>query len=405
MRIYRPEWKDRSGERAVGTVYWVQFAVAGRLVRKSLRTKDKRVAQMRALQMVEREERKAVGLADPFEEHRDRPLAEHVAEFETHLASRGVSGAHLDDRMLCLRQYLEATKARTLAGLDFVEAQRWLGDLAAGTLSARSVNKRLQALRQFGRWLVRARRHTHNPFEGLAMRNEATDRRRVRRAFTPEELESLLDAARQRPLEEGARKRTRSGLSEAIEAKFRRVGECRAFVYAFAAGTGLRRKELEGLTWADVDAQKATLTVRASVAKSKRMADLPLRSDLAAALAAQAARVVAHGLGTGPRDRVFPGPLFPTHGTVARDLAYAGLAGEDDQGCILDFHALRNTFISGLSAAGVHPRTTQALARHSKIELTMKTYTDLRLLDLRGAVDAGLSREPTTPERAPRTGT
>lgn len=387
MRIYRPEWKDRSGERAVGTVYWVQFAVAGRLVRKSLRTKDKRVAQMRALQMVEREERKAVGLADPFEEHRDRPLAEHVDEFETHLASRGVSEGHLADRMLCLRQYLEATKARTLVGLDFVEAQRWLGDLAAGTLSARSVNKRLQSLRQFGRWLVRARRHTHNPFEGLAMRNEATDRRRVRRAFAPEELESLLDAARRRPLEEGARKRTRSGLSEEVEAKFRRVGECRAFLYAFAAGTGLRRKELEGLTWADVDADKATLTVRASVAKSKSMAELPLRSDLAAALADQAARVRAHGLDAGPRDRVFAGPLVPTHGTFARDLAYAGLAGEDDQGCILDFHALRNTFISGLSAAGVHPRTTQALARHSKIELTMKTYTDLRLLDLRGAVE------------------
>lgn len=249
------------------------------------------------------------------------------------------------------------------------------------------VRARVQALRQFGRWLVQARRHTHNPFEGLAMRNEATDRRRVRRAFTDDELDTFLDAARRRPLEEGLRKRTRSGLSEQVGAKFRRVGECRAFLYAFAAGTGLRRGELAGLTWADVDTERATVTVRASVAKSKRMAELPLRSDLAAALADQAARVRAHGLATGPRDRVFPGPLSPTHGTVARDLAYAGLDGEDDQGCVLDFHALRNTFISRLSAAGVHPRTTQALARHAKIDLTMRVYTDLRLLDLRGAVE------------------
>ncbi|MCA9314594.1 MAG: site-specific integrase [Planctomycetes bacterium] len=401
MRVYKPEWKDRSGERTTGAVYWVQFAVAGRLVRKSLKTKDKRVAQMRALQMVEREERKAVGLADPFEEHRERPLAEHVADFDVHLAARGVSKAHLDDRMLCLREYLDATKARTLVGLDFVEAQRWLGELAAGPLSARSVNKRLQALRQFGRWLVQARRHTHNPFEGLAMRNEATDRRRVRRAFTDDELDAFLDAARRRPLEEGSRKRTRSGLSEQVEAKFRRVGECRAFLYAFAAGTGLRRGELAGLTWADVDSGRATVTVRASVAKSKRMAELPLRSDLAAALSEQAARVRAHGLGTGPRDRVFPGPLFPTHGTVARDLAYAGLDGEDDQGRVLDLHSLRVTFISRLSAAGVHPRTTQALARHAKIDLTMRVYTDLRLLDLRGAVE-GNSARPTALERTAR---
>ena len=30
----------------------------------------------------------------------------------------------------------------------------------------------------------------------------------------------------------------------------------------------------------------------------------------------------------------------------------------------------------------------QALARHSKLELTMQTYTDVRLLDLRGALDS-----------------
>jgi integrase len=73
---------------------------------------------------------------------------------------------------------------------------------------------------------------------------------------------------------------------------------------------------------------------------------------------------------------------------VNADLACAGLDGEDEQGRIVDFHSLRTTMISRLSAAGVHPRTAQALARHSKIELTMATYTDVRLLDLRGAVEA-----------------
>ena len=87
-----------------------------------------------------------------------------------------------------------------------------------------------------------------------------------------------------------------------------------------------------------------------------------------------------------------PKPVPP----VARDLAYAGLDGEDDQGRVLDLHSLRVTFISRLSAAGVHPRTTQALARHAKIDLTMRVYTDLRLLDLRGAVDrAGRSLRRT----------
>lgn len=83
-----------------------------------------------------------------------------------------------------------------------------------------------------------------------------------------------------------------------------------------------------------------------------------------------------------------PGRLFPTHGTVNANLVAAKLDGEDDQGRILDFHSLRVTFITRLSAAGVHPRTAQALARHSKLELTMRTYTDVRLLDLRAALEA-----------------
>jgi hypothetical protein len=49
-----------------------------------------------------------------------------------------------------------------------------------------------------------------------------------------------------------------------------------------------------------------------------------------------------------------------------------------------------------VSAAGVHPRTAQALARHSKLDLTMRAYTDVQLLDLRGAVEAASlgPREP-----------
>jgi hypothetical protein len=39
-----------------------------------------------------------------------------------------------------------------------------------------------------------------------------------------------------------------------------------------------------------------------------------------------------------------------------------------------------------LSAAGVSPRTAQALMRHSDIKLTMATYTDERLLNSAGAV-------------------
>ena len=51
-------------------------------------------------------------------------------------------------------------------------------------------------------------------------------------------------------------------------------------------------------------------------------------------------------------------------------------------------HALRHTFGTLLSKAGVAPRTAQAAMRHSTLDLTMNVYTDPRLLDVQGAVEA-----------------
>jgi hypothetical protein len=42
---------------------------------------------------------------------------------------------------------------------------------------------------------------------------------------------------------------------------------------------------------------------------------------------------------------------------------------------VADFHALRHTFITNLAIGGVHPKTAQAMARHSSIALTMERYS------------------------------
>lgn len=55
---------------------------------------------------------------------------------------------------------------------------------------------------------------------------------------------------------------------------------------------------------------------------------------------------------------------------------------------MVDLHALRHTFGTHLSKAGVAPRTAQAAMRHSSLELTMNVHTDPRLLDVGAAVDA-----------------
>jgi hypothetical protein len=70
------------------------------------------------------------------------------------------------------------------------------------------------------------------------------------------------------------------------------------------------------------------------------------------------------------------------------DLTAADVEYEDDRGRVVDFHALRHTFITNLARAGVHPRNAQALARHSTIDLTMNVYTHVDMADLASDVES-----------------
>jgi integrase len=78
----------------------------------------------------------------------------------------------------------------------------------------------------------------------------------------------------------------------------------------------------------------------------------------------------------------------PTIRVFDADIQAAGIAKTDHRGRVVDIHALRHTFGTHLSAAGVHPRTAMAAMWHSRIELTMNLYTDPVLLDIAGAVNS-----------------
>jgi hypothetical protein len=71
-----------------------------------------------------------------------------------------------------------------------------------------------------------------------------------------------------------------------------------------------------------------------------------------------------------------------------RDLRLAGIPKVDERGRTVDVHAFRHTFGTLLSKGGVRPRTAQAAMRHSTIDLTMNVYTDPKLLDVAGAMEA-----------------
>ncbi len=231
---------------------------------------------------------------------------------------------------------------------------------------------------------MKRRRLPENPLRGLEKLDAQTDRRRIRRAAEDDEFFRLLAAAADGPAFRGL------------------PGEDRTVLYLVAVNTGFRVSELASLTAGSFDfsVEPASVTVDAAHAKNKRTTRQPLRSDVAAVvdewLKNRLERVRMKNPPVLPIRKPSAEPLWPGTWTekaakmLRQDLGFS--AGDvdrrsqngterktprrirhvqyfDDQGHVLDFHALRHTFGTNLARCGVHPRTAQELMRHSDINL------------------------------------
>ena len=382
MRVYRRKYKDkRSGKMREGRTWWMMGYVGGKRINRSTGTRDKRAAELIAGDVLRKAELKRAGIVDPFEDAHEVSLATHIRAFEKTMRARGCVPRYIKDRVGCIEKYVERTGAGALKDLSLPSASGFLMEIKATGVGARTVNRYYQALKQFGIWLVKTRKAQFDPFDGLKPLNEQADRRHVRRALTADEAAALIDAARTRPLKTAEAQRIHAGVTPAERLRLTRMGEIRALVYTLALGTGLRKGELRQLRWCDIDMKRGQITVRASTSKSRKEQVVPLASEVRATLQANRPADAT------PTDTVIPPRTFPNTLTFHKDLEAAGVPREDDTGRVIDFHAMRTTFISWLAAGGVHPRVAQALARHASIETTMARYTDLALMDVKGTVE------------------
>jgi|GEM_PF-400459 len=256
-------------------------------------------------------------------------------------------------------------------------------------MSIAASNDYVAACKNFGNWLTKTRpkRWPENPLSPVGKLNADEDVRRERRPASVEEFQRLVAAAR---LGEPFR-----GLS----------GVDRAMLYVVAVYTGFRASELGSLRALSfqLDADPPMIVVQAEHSKRRRKDEQPIRPDLAALLREwlrerQAVEPPSQTLslnraGRGRNDdrlnpKLWPGSWVDDAAEMLRvDLAAAGIEHEDSAGRVLDFHALRHSFASWLSKAGVAPKAAQELMRHSDIRLTMKWYTSLEVRDLTNDLD------------------
>jgi integrase/recombinase XerC len=305
-------------------------------------------------------------------------MIDHLPDFRESLEVRDRGAGHIASVIHNVRAVLTEVRLTTPGSVDCDAVMRWLaGERRRQQWSAENLNRYILFLRQFGKWLVKAKRAKHNPFDDLERVEAGGKKTKSRRRLSEDELARLITAAFNSPV------------------KIRKLtGPERAYLYLLASFTGLRIGTLakltpEAFTWHA--GLPASVTAAGRHTKNRKTHTVPLHPDVAKQLAPWL------------RDRSKGQPLF-VRGEwsrrgfylVERDLTAARAAwlaeakGEKERtareasdflkyinaaGDVFDFHAHRVQFISGLALAKVPLTAAQQLADHSTPTLTANIYT------------------------------
>ena len=345
--IYRPK-RRRNGKLASSRIWRARLRLNGEVKARdiSLGVSDKQVAEQKLRDNIREQERVSVGLLAPaaqretFENPMERLVDGYVADLKA-LGRSTDHVRHVDKRLRRLMRECQWQSLREATADSFL---RWRSEQKQ---APKTINEYQAVLSALFSWLRKQNRVAANPFELVSKVDGRGKESFHRRALNDDEARRLL------------------------------AGPRRA-LYLLALHTGLRRGEINALHGSDfhLDAANPFYMVPTAKSKSRKEQPRPLHHELVEELQ----RLKAAGKLT-PEALLFPGGVPPMK-AIRADFKAAGIALVDERGYRVDFHALRMTYITRLQRAGVSPRETMELARHSDMRLTMKTYTDAAALPL-----------------------
>ena len=276
-------------------------------------------------------------------------------------------------------------------------------DLDTGKASRSPASRSLyrKALHPFLEWcLMMGRFEGENPADKLPRPKAKGDIRRRRRALSEAELLTLFRVARLKPMAEYARRRecrlsnnatgwedckvTLDNLDEYAEeaekllnknpkylAQLKREGIHRELVYRTLALSGLRRNEIRTLKASQiVFGGQPRIEMDPYFEKNSDGSTIYIPIELANDIKAW-----IDDRKIQPTDLVFTVSKQAVK-TLHRDCEVAGIERKDARGRTIDIHALRTSYCMLLQLSGASPRIAMSAMRHSKLELTMCTYTD-----------------------------
>ncbi len=341
--VFKPK-RRINGKIVTSRLYRGRYCVNGQTKSKSvaLHATDKQIAKKRLQEIVLEVQQEQSGVIAPKVQRQaaQTSLDVHTRDYLAEVGTRNRSQKYIYNLGKRLSKVFGGCLWKRPSDVSPDSFMRWRG---RQKVAPKTLNEYLDACNAFFKWMEESDRINANPLRKVKKVETRGLEVRKRRALNAEEVGKLLAVA-------GPRKPA----------------------YLMALFTGLRRNELKQLEWSDIhlDGPEPFLTVRSSITKNKREATIRLHKQLAAELRAiQPSRNLAE-------TKLFDGNRFPGMWVFKSDLKRAGIPYADAQNRKADFHALRYTFATNLTKAGVSPREAMELMRHSDLRLTMKTYTD-----------------------------
>jgi integrase len=268
------------------------------------------------------------------------------------------------DKYLLANHVKPALGRVKLRNLSAMHLQRLYRDKLDARLSPATVQKIHhvihKALLQALRWDLIAR----NPADAVKAPSPATEEMRP---LSADEARRLLDAAKGYRLEA---------------------------LYVLVVHTGMRRGELLGLKWSDVDLEGGTVSVRRTLTRTDNGKGVALgdpktkRSRRTVRLTREATEALRGHLERQLRQIEEAGDHYRDEGLVfateagtlinpsnLRQRSFAPLLKRAGLPPSVRFHDLRHTTATLLLSRGVHPKFVQELLGHASVAITLDTYS------------------------------
>lgn len=378
-KLSGPVTKNKKSILVESKTYYVRYRDQNGREKKIKGYEDKMATEALARKIQTRIDRIKIGLVEEEEiEAAESSVMELINLYIADLNRRDSSLNHQKIVKSSLRRVAKALAWHRINDIKIDAINRYLGSLRGDKkngIGPSTYNHYIRILKAFSQWLYRSKRSSSHILRDLAVINEQTDTRIVRRSISQEELDKLIMMTQEAPR---SGRHSREKLSSLQ----------RAMLYRIASLTGFRASELASLTpesfnW---EADPPYVQVESKKAKNRKLVPIPILNDL------------DFHCGHWIRSQKPGSPLFPGSWAKRRhaatmlrsDLKRAGIEFETKDGRF-DFHALRAQFVTSLIQKNLNPAIVQRMARLSSLNLLTKHYTKLNLKSLKDAVDGSSS--------------